>query len=116
MTEGQPLVCRLAQFKRRQRIEVAGHPLWIASKEDLVLSKLDWVRQSQSQRQLSDVENLLATGDDMKYLETWSQKLNLTDMLTRVFPKRMANELGPEHNRWNLPLLSWNDKVVATNP
>ncbi len=75
---------RLVEFERRQRIEVAGHPLWIVSKEDLILSKLDWARESQSERQLSDVENLLATGADMEYLKTWSQKLNLTDMLTRV--------------------------------
>jgi hypothetical protein len=75
---------RIVEFERRQRIEVAGHPLWIVSKEDLILSKLDWARESQSERQLSDVENLLATGADMEYIKTWSQKLNLTDMLTRV--------------------------------
>lgn len=73
-----------AEFARRRRIEIAGRSLWIVSKEDLILSKLDWARQSQSERQLSDVENLLATEADMEYLKTWSQKLNLTDMLTRV--------------------------------
>jgi hypothetical protein len=77
---------RLVEFERRQRIEVMGQSLWIVSKEDLILSKLDWARDSQSQRQLSDVENLLATGADKNYLQTWSQKLNLTDMLTRVSP------------------------------
>ena len=77
---------RLAEFERRRRIEVQGHTMWIVSKEDLILSKLDWARESQSQRQLSDVENLLATGADLNYLQTWSQKLNLTDMLTRVSP------------------------------
>ena len=77
---------RLAEFERRQRIEIEGCFLWIVSKEDLILSKLDWARESQSQRQLTDVENLLATGADMEYLNTWSQKLNLTAMLTRVSP------------------------------
>ncbi|MBC8126090.1 MAG: nucleotidyl transferase AbiEii/AbiGii toxin family protein [Gloeobacteraceae cyanobacterium ES-bin-144] len=77
---------RLVEFDRRQRIEVMGQSLWIVSKEDLILSKLDWARDSQSQRQLADVENLLATGADKSYLQTWSQKLNLTDMLTRVSP------------------------------
>lgn len=77
---------RLIEFERRRRIEVSGHPLWIVSKEDLILSKLDWARQSQSERQLSDVENLLATGADMDYLRTWSQRLNLTAMLTRASP------------------------------
>lgn len=75
---------RLVEFERRQQIEVQGSFLWIVSKEDLILSKLDWARDSQSQRQLADVENLLATGADLNYLQTWSQKLNLIDMLTRV--------------------------------
>lgn len=75
---------RLVEFERRQKIEIEGRPLWIVSKEDLILSKLDWARESQSQRQLSDVENLLATGADKDYLQLWSQKLDLTDMLTRV--------------------------------
>jgi len=77
---------RLVEFERRQRISVQGRSLWIVSKEDLILSKLDWARDSQSQRQFTDVENLLATGADLEYLETWSQKLNLTAMLTRVSP------------------------------
>ena len=49
---------------------------------------LDWVGacQMQSERQLSDVENLLATGADMEYLQTRSRRLNLTAMLTRVSP------------------------------
>ena len=29
---------RLAEFERRRRIEVRGHPMWIVSKEDLILS------------------------------------------------------------------------------
>lgn len=54
------------------------------SKEDLILSKLEWARDSLSERQLNDVENLPASGVDQEYLKAWSQKLNLTDMLTRV--------------------------------
>lgn len=77
---------RLVEFERRRRIEVQGHPLWIVSKEDLILSKLDWAKDSLSQRQLADVENLLATGADLNYLQSWSRKLNLTDMLIRVSP------------------------------
>jgi len=57
---------RLVEFDRRQRIEVMGQAIWIVSKEDLILSKLDWARESQSQRQLSDVENLLATAADKR--------------------------------------------------
>jgi len=75
---------RLAEFARRHRMRIADFDAWVVSKEDLILSKLDWARESLSQRQLSDVQNLLATGCDMDYLRSWSAKLNLTDMLTRV--------------------------------
>jgi len=77
---------RLLEFSRRQRMRIDGFEAWVVSKEDLILSKLDWARDSASERQLADVGNLLVTGCDMEYLRTWSVKLNLTDMLTRASP------------------------------
>ncbi|MES2706432.1 MAG: nucleotidyl transferase AbiEii/AbiGii toxin family protein [Verrucomicrobiota bacterium] len=74
------------EFSRRIRLRVGDFEVWVVSREDLILSKLDWARDSQSLRQLADVENLIATGCDMDYLRSWSAKLNLTDMLTRVSP------------------------------
>ncbi len=74
------------EFTRRVKMRVEGFEVWVVSKEDLILSKLDWARDSHSQRQLADVENLIASGCDMEYLRAWSVKLNLTDMLTRVSP------------------------------
>jgi hypothetical protein len=77
---------RQLEFTRRQRLRLEDFEVWVVTKEDLILSKLDWARDSQSQRQITDVENLIAAGCDVDYLKTWSAKLNLTDMLTRVFP------------------------------
>ncbi len=77
---------RLHEFARRVRHRLSEFDVWVVSKEDLILSKLDWARESLSARQLSDVENLIASGCDVEYLKTWSAKLNLTDMLTRVLP------------------------------
>jgi hypothetical protein len=77
---------RLLEFTRRVRYCLEGFDVWVVSKEDLILSKLDWARDSLSTRQISDVENLIATGCDLDYLNEWSAKLNLTDMLTRVLP------------------------------
>jgi predicted nucleotidyltransferase len=68
------------------RVQVEGFEVWVVSKEDLILSKLHWAKESLSERQLADVENLIATGCDMDYLRSWSAALNLTDLLTRVFP------------------------------
>ena len=77
---------RLHEFTRRVRVKVADFELWVVSKEDLILSKLHWARESQSERQLADVENLIATGCDEAYIRAWSATLNLTDMLIRVLP------------------------------
>jgi hypothetical protein len=77
---------RLHEFTRRVRIPVADFHLWVVCKEDLILAKLDWAREALSERQLADVENLIATGCDLEYIKKWSAELNLTDMLTRVLP------------------------------
>lgn len=77
---------RQHEFARRLRVPIENSEIWVVSKEDLILSKLDWARESNSQRQLGDVENLIASGCDIDYLREWSARLNLTDMLTRVSP------------------------------
>ena len=46
---------RRAEFERRRRVELAGVPLWIVSVEDLILSKLEWSRDSRSEQQRRDV-------------------------------------------------------------
>jgi hypothetical protein len=77
---------RLHEFTRRVRLKVAGFDLWVVSKEDLILSKLHWAKESLSERQLADMGNLFATGCDTAYLRPWSAEFTLTDMLTRVLP------------------------------
>ena len=63
---------RLHEFSRRIRLKVADFEVWVVSKEDLILSKLHWAALSLSERQLADVENLIASGCDTEYLRTSS--------------------------------------------
>lgn len=77
---------RMHEFGRRIRFRLDDFDIWLVSKEDLILSKLAWASESKSERQLADVENLIASGCDTAYLKEWSVKLSLTDMLTRVSP------------------------------
>ncbi len=51
---------------------------------DVLFFKLPRAEESLSERQLSDVEDLIASGFNLEYLRGWSVELNLTDMLTRV--------------------------------
>ncbi len=70
---------RLEEFRRRQRLAAPGFDTWIATKEDLILSKLEWFATSASERQLTDIRNLLATGFDADYLTHWTHELGLAE-------------------------------------
>jgi hypothetical protein len=72
---------RRLEFERRRRIKVQDFTTWIASKEDLIISKLYWARDSRSETQLRDVKNLLATGYDAAYLKEWAAALGLSSLL-----------------------------------
>ena len=75
---------RRAEFERRRRVDLAGVPLWIVSVEDLILSKLEWSRQSRSEQQCRDVKLLLASPLDRAYLEQWGTRLSLTSWLSEI--------------------------------
>ena len=49
---------RREEFERRQRITIENFSTWIVSKEDLIISKLWWAKDPQSELQLRDVKNL----------------------------------------------------------
>ena len=72
---------RRAEFERRRLVQFAGVPLWIVSIEDLILSKLDWSRDSGSAQQHSDVRALLQAPLDSEYLRQWAAHLGLTQSL-----------------------------------
>jgi hypothetical protein len=55
--------------------------LWVISKEDLILSKLNWAKNTRSEQQMKDVANILRNGYDEKYVEDWATKLGVTDLL-----------------------------------
>jgi len=71
---------RRAEFERRQRILILDFTTFIVSKEDLIISKLVWAKDSHSEVQLSDVKNLLATGYDAAYLRHWTRELGLDNL------------------------------------
>ena len=71
---------RLAEFERRQRITIEDFSTWIASKEDLIISKLFWAKDSRSEMQLRDVKNLASTGYDAAYVERWTGSLGLVTL------------------------------------
>jgi len=72
---------RRIEFERRQKISILDFTTFIVSKEDLIISKLFWAKDSHSETQLGDVKNLLATGYDAAYLQRWTHELGLDNLL-----------------------------------
>ncbi len=72
---------RRAEFERRQKISLLDFTTFIVSKEDLIISKLFWAKDSHSEIQLGDVRNLLAIGYDNAYLQRWTRELGLDNLL-----------------------------------
>lgn len=75
---------RKEEFARRRRVKIGDFETWIVSREDLILSKLYWAKESKSEMQLRDVQNLLGPGCDMDYLESRAQILGVADLLAQV--------------------------------
>ena len=75
---------RREEFARRQRLTIAGVETWIVSKEDLILSKLCWGRESRSEYQARDVRNLLQTGCDRAYVMKWAAELDVLDYFADI--------------------------------
>ncbi len=71
---------RQLEFERRRRVAIQDFAIWLVSKEDLIISKLEWARPSRSALQLRDVRNLLGTGYDTAYLDKWTRELGLYDL------------------------------------
>jgi hypothetical protein len=72
---------RRVEFERRQKISILDFTTFIASKEDLIISKLFWAKNSHSEVQVEDVRNLLATGYDADYVQHWTRQLGLNNLL-----------------------------------
>jgi len=68
------------EFRRRTAVSLHGVDLFIVTPEDAVLSKLEWAKRAQSQRQIVDVAAILAAqGNSMNrdYLKKWISELCL---------------------------------------
>lgn len=70
----------VVEFGRRQQLNVLGVTAWVASVEDVILTKLEWAALSGSSRQIDDVRGIVAVqGEalDVAYLRNWADQLQL---------------------------------------
>jgi hypothetical protein len=72
------------EFARRQSVTIAGIRTWIVSAEDLILSKLLWALDSNSELQRRDIRQLLAVAIDIDYIRKWAPELGVTTLLNEL--------------------------------
>jgi hypothetical protein len=78
---------RRVEFERRIRTKAFGFDVWMVSIEDLIISKVIWIQELQSDRQIEDIRNLLTNPDiDFKYLTNWIERLNLNTFGIKMQP------------------------------
>lgn len=75
---------RQVEFARRREISFAGVRTWITTREDLILSKLVWAKDSDSELQQRDVRSLMDDNVDRGYVEQWATRLGVDAMLRKV--------------------------------
>ena len=85
----------LEEFGRRTTSNLLGQPLSIITPEDSILSKLEWRKDSRSERQYSDAVHVAARSKalDLSYLRHWAKDLGIADDLEQLL--RDADELRP---------------------
>jgi hypothetical protein len=76
----KPTQFETAKFGRRRRSKVGDIEFWVISKEDLILSKLEWARDSHSERQFDDIRNLLESGADEEMVQNSIENQGLREV------------------------------------
>jgi hypothetical protein len=69
-------------FERRRAVEFHQARMFVASPEDVILSKLEWAKMGESHRQLEDAAALVkkqVRGLDFAYIERWVKELRVSE-------------------------------------
>jgi hypothetical protein len=75
------------EFERRKPAEIIGEHLYIVSAEDSILTKLEWAKKGESERQFTDAVGVAEVqwGNlDLDYLKKWAKELDLVALLDRL--------------------------------
>ena len=75
------------EFQRRQKANIMGLDVWVVSPEDIILSKLEWAKNSESSQQLQDALGVATVQHDHldnDYLHKWAKELQVESSLERL--------------------------------
>jgi len=75
------------ELSRRRHVTLWGQRVWIASAEDVILSKLEWAKLGGSEQKFRDaleVYRVQRGALDMTYLKRWARELLIYELLEQV--------------------------------
>jgi len=84
------------EFKRRLKANIMGLDVWVVSPEDVILSKLEWAKNSESGQQFRDalgVATVQYERLDGDYLYKWAKELQVESSLKRLL-KQAKKQIG----------------------
>lgn len=80
-------------FSRKRKVDYAGEfEVSIISKEDLILAKLQWAKESDSDRQKRDIVGMLITDFDEGYVNVWAENLGVDGLLKELIDSCQRND------------------------
>lgn len=71
-----------AEFDRRTPYIVGGRRVYVATAEDVLIAKLEWVQMGESDRQIEDAAGIIQSQDaelDIAYIQHWVRDLGLDE-------------------------------------
>jgi hypothetical protein len=86
------------RFRRRLLVDWGGHPTWIATAEDAVVTKTRWAHSLDRKKDMADIETVIGVrgdGLDWPYIEAWCQRHgshNLLVALRENVERRLSGE------------------------
>lgn len=77
------------EYSRRIAKKVDSQRIYFVSPEDLILNKLIWYKQTDSNRHLEDIEGILEKSKlDLKYLKKWAKYKGVLGILNKTLKKK----------------------------
>ena len=74
------------KFERIKKLNINGIKVNVISLEDLIISKLYWAKDTESEIQLNDIRTLMKLNFDNKYVNNWIARLDLKKIFQKVKP------------------------------
>lgn len=75
------------EFERKCVVDIGGLDVWMTSPEDIILSKLEWSKDSRSEQQFDDALGVAVVQWDRldtDYLRKWARELQVSDFLEQL--------------------------------